>query len=228
MPFRWLMNQYIHRIWFSYQLQLCTCMENPCEFWPFSSFDWEISNQPWEISRFWGTGTSRFKLLEYWLSAFRQPSSTCRTMLLAQHYGSRAFSVFKSGVLWQFHREVLLFLRYTNFFLAQCRVKKVKVAHSRLPSVGFRSWSRFLAVSLQVMWIIKPTVGCHYFLPGPQLPTQPLIQFCCLVNRGTVGVNSLPKTAAWQRRGFDLNPGSSVPESSTLTTRLPSHPYGVG
>ena len=28
--------------------------------------------------------------------------------------------------------------------------KKVKVAHTRLPSVGFWSWSRFLAVSLQV------------------------------------------------------------------------------
>ena len=25
--------------------------------------------------------------------------------------------------------------------------KKVQVAHTRLPSVGFRSWSRFLAVS---------------------------------------------------------------------------------
>ena len=30
------------------------------------------------------------------------------------------------------------------------RHKKVKVAHTRLPSVGFRSWSRFLTVSLQV------------------------------------------------------------------------------
>jgi len=28
--------------------------------------------------------------------------------------------------------------------------EKVKVAHTRLPSVGFRSSSRFLAVSLQV------------------------------------------------------------------------------
>ena len=33
--------------------------------------------------------------------------------------------------------------------------KKIKVAHTRLPSAGFRSWSRFLAVSLQVMWVIK-------------------------------------------------------------------------
>jgi len=37
-------------------------------------------------------------------------------------------------------------------------------------------------------------------------------------------VNSLPKTVTRQRRGCDLNPGPSAPESSTLTTRLPSHP----
>ena len=47
---------------------------------------------------------------------------------------------------------------------------------------------------------------------------------CCLVNRGTMGVNSLPKTVTRQRRDCDLNPGRSAPESSTLTTRLPSHP----
>jgi len=39
-----------------------------------------------------------------------------------------------------------------------------------------------------------------------------------------MGVNSLPKTLTRQRRGCDLNPGPSAPESSTLTTRLPSHP----
>ena len=38
-----------------------------------------------------------------------------------------------------------------------------------------------------------------------------------------MGVNSLPKTVTRQRRGCDLNPGPSAPESSTLTTRLPSH-----
>jgi len=37
-----------------------------------------------------------------------------------------------------------------------------------------------------------------------------------------MGVNSLPKTVTRQRRDCDLNPGPSVPESSTLTTRLPS------
>ena len=37
-------------------------------------------------------------------------------------------------------------------------------------------------------------------------------------------MNSLPKTVTRQRRDCDLNPGSSAPESSMLTTRLPSHP----
>ena len=32
----------------------------------------------------------------------------------------------------------------------------------------------------------------------------------------------MPKTVTRQRRGCDLNPGPSAPESSTLTTRLPS------
>ena len=32
-------------------------------------------------------------------------------------------------------------------------------------------------------------------------------------------MNSLPKTVS-----CDLNPGPTAPESSTLTTRLPSHP----
>jgi len=36
-------------------------------------------------------------------------------------------------------------------------------------------------------------------------------------------MNSLPKTVTRQRRICDLNTGPSAPESSTLTTRLPSH-----
>ena len=42
-----------------------------------------------------------------------------------------------------------------------------------------------------------------------------------------MGVNSLPKTVTRQRRDCDLNPGPSAPESSTLTTRLPSHPFAT-
>ena len=43
-----------------------------------------------------------------------------------------------------------------------------------------------------------------------------------------MGVNSLPKTVTRQRRDCDLNPGPSAPESSTLTTRLPSSSYTQG
>jgi len=73
--------------------------------------------------------------------------------------------------------------------------------------------------------------------PGGRLPllsTRPAVtpatlkraasKFCCLVHRGTMGLNSLPKTVTRQRGDCDLNPGPSAPESSTLTTRLPSHP----
>jgi len=86
----------------------------------------------------------------------------------------------------------------------------VMVANTRLQSVGFRSLSRFLAVSLQVTLVINPAVGCHYFPPGLQLPPQSLrgcYQFCCLVNKGTMGVSSLPKTVTRQRRDCDLYPG---------------------
>ena len=56
--------------------------------------------------------------------------------------------------------------------------------------------------------------------PGGRLPS-----IFCFVNRGTIDVNSLPKTVTRQHSSCDLNPGPSAPESSTLTSRLPSHPY---
>ena len=39
-----------------------------------------------------------------------------------------------------------------------------------------------------------------------------------------MGVNSFPKAVTRQRRGCDLNPVPTAPESSTLTTRLSNHP----
>ena len=39
-------------------------------------------------------------------------------------------------------------------------------------------------------------------------------------------MNSLPKTVTRHRRGCDLNPGPTAPESSTLTTRLPGRVTG--
>ena len=68
-------------------------------------------------------------------------------------------------------------LVYDDIKLMVCLVSGVSKVHSQnsvtKPSVPHRSWSRFLAVSLQVTWVIKPAVGCHYFSPvGPQLPSQ--------------------------------------------------------
>jgi len=51
-----------------------------------------------------------------------------------------------------------------------------------------------------------------------------LYRFCRLVNRGTMGVNSLPKTVYPTVSRLRFEPGRSAPEFSTLTTRLPSHP----
>jgi len=42
-----------------------------------------------------------------------------------------------------------------------------------------------------------------------------------------MGGSSLPKTVTRQRRGCSSNPGPSAPQTSTLTTRLPSHPKEV-
>jgi len=55
----------------------------------------------------------------------------------------------------------------------------------------------------------------------PRNPQEGCYQFRCLVNEGTIGVNSLPKTVTRQCRGCDLNSGTTAPESSTLTTPLP-------
>jgi len=54
----------------------------------------------------------------------------------------------------------------------------------------------------------------------PAVTLEGCYQFRCMVNRGTMGVNSLPKTVTRQRQGCDLNPGPTALESSTLTTRL--------
>ena len=56
----------------------------------------------------------------------------------------------------------------------------------------------------------------------PGCPGQTAVKRLLLLS--VKGVNSLPKTVTRQRRGCDLNPGPTAPESSTLTTRIPSHP----
>ena len=81
-------------------------------------------------------------------------------------------------------------LAHAGYFTVGQEVRG-KVAHTRLPSVGFWSWSRFLAVSLRVTLSHKPGSKLPLLSASPQLLCY---QFCCLANRGMVGVNSLPKT----------------------------------
>ena len=82
-------------------------------------------------------------------------------------------------------------------------------------------------VSLQKTRVINLAVGCHYFPPGRQLPSQPL--------RGLLPILLLDEQRHdWcEQSAQDCYPTASrlqfeprpyAPESSMLTTRLPSHP----
>ena len=107
--------------------------------------------------------------------------------------------------------------------------KTGKLAHTRLPSVAFRSWSRFLAVSLQVTWVINPTIDCYYFLPGPQLGTISLLFFgstsgylwyCRGLRVGTVPRRPSAAVQRWRQRWHVLQTSASLaPRQWTLITR---------
>jgi len=97
---------------------------------------------------------------------------------------------------WRTHQVCVTFIsisagyQLSSFYFTCC----IKVAHTRtrLPSVGFRSWSRFLAVSSQVTWVINPETRWVW----------------------TVSPRLLPDSVA----AANLKPGPSAPVSSTLTT----------
>ena len=76
------------------------------------------------------------------------------------------------------HHKLILFVKrwypITIGFNAPGTFKKVKVTHSRLSSVGFRGWSRLLQSACRWRESYTRSIGCHYFPPGPQLPSQPL------------------------------------------------------
>ena len=98
-----------------------------------------------------------------------------------------------------------------------------KGSRTRLPSVKFRSWFRFLAVSLQATWVINPAVGCHYFPRGPQLPSQPsrgLLPFSLLGEQKHGECEQFAWDCYRQRRGCYLNPGPFAPESSMFVADL--------
>jgi len=74
-------------------------------------------------------------------------------------------------------------------------------------------------------------VGCHYFLPGLQLPSQPLrglLPILLLGEQRHDGCEQFAYDCYPTALRLRFEPGPSVPEFSMLTTRLPSHPYVEG
>ena len=64
-----------------------------------------------------------------------------------------------------------------SFPIQYVKGKKVKLAHTRLPSVGPRVPELIPILGSQPAGDVnhKPDgIGCHYFPPGLQLPSQPL------------------------------------------------------
>ena len=92
-------------------------------------------------------------------------SSACFSVSAGNNWNRTVFSWRRKVLLDHSSLTNCLFQPFWNYNL-NCCIKNVQVAHTRLLSVGFRSWSWFLAVSLQVTWVIKPAEGGHYFPPG--------------------------------------------------------------
>jgi len=98
--------------------------------------------------------------------------------------------------------------------------KKVKVAHS---SITKRRVPELIPVlGSQPAGDVSHKPGGRLPLLSRSYPRNPgCYQFRCLVNRGTMGVNGLLPYPTVSRLRFEPRP--YAPESSTLTTRLPSH-----
>ena len=90
--------------------------------------------------------------------------------------------------------------------------KKVKVAHTEITEC------RVLEL-IPVLGVINPAVRCHYFPPGPQLCLQPLRGLLPVLLLGEQRHNGCEPFA---KDCYPTDP--TAPESSTLTTQLPSHP----
>jgi len=121
---------------------------------------------------------------------------------------------------------------YTFYYAAASPVaapahwQKVKVAHTRLPSV-------MVPKLIPVRGSQPPGDVSHK--PGGRLPllsARPAVTLATL-KRAAIPVlllgeqrhNGCEQFVTRLRRDCDLNPGPSAPQSSTLTTRLPSHPH---
>ena len=122
-----------------------------------------------------------------------------------------------------------------------CWLPSKEAAHIRLRSVGFRSWSRFSAVSLQVMRVIKTPLKLRPYgaiqiclLLLLLLSARPAVTPTTLKRAATNfaawwtearWVWTVPKTVTRQRRGCDLNPGPTVPALRQIVV-LKSFPLG--
>jgi len=93
-----------------------------------------------------------------------------------------------------------------------------------------------LAVSLQVMSVINPVIGCHYFPPGLRLPPQPLrglLQFCCLANRAAPILSVFPALIVRSelksvQPGFPRNHENTMPETAFLGAQIASKLLSAG
>jgi len=93
--------------------------------------------------------------------------------LYTRHHHLMTCSPSSSQTLHQQTADSLAFKHQRQRQQAAYVIKQVKVVHTRLPIVRFRSWSRFLAVSLQVTWVINPAVGCYYVQQACSYPRNP-------------------------------------------------------
>jgi len=87
--------------------------------------------------------------------------------------------------------------------------------HHRANMMDRSLWRQRCSLLLPLCESLVRQIACD----ESKLVGEGCYQFHCLVNRGTMGVNSLPNTVTRQRRGCDLNPGRTARESIMLTTR---------
>jgi len=79
--------------------------------------------------------------------------------ILPSYFGK--FFLFSDSILGKYYKA------FERAILSVIQLKRI--TERRVPEL-----IPILAVSLQVMSVINPAVGCHYFPPGLQLPPQPL------------------------------------------------------
>ena len=87
-----------------------------------------------------------------------------------------------------------------SYHLSVATMKK-KASHTRYRALGPELIPVYGQSAHRWLWGIHPVVGCHYFLPGLQLPSQPhsvtpwpVAGYPAWWQRH-IGVNNLPKTA---------------------------------